>query len=191
MLDSEELNELNSIKFKLSVKCVKKGDQVTNTEVLSNLIEWVPIENQNEKYKHNKIRVVHDDILVAKLRQGQEIEAELICVKGIGRTHAKWSPVCTAYYKLLPDIVIKENIIGEDAIQVKKICPMNVFDIEETSNELYVKNPRNCTTCRECIRYPKYKDKINLNKLKDHYLCIIKFKLKFMWKVLEYTDQKY
>lgn len=150
---------------------MKKGDQLENTEVLSNIIDWIPIENQKEKFKNNKIRVVHDDILVAKLRQGQEIDAELICTKGIGRTHAKWSPVCTAFYKLLPDIVIKERIVGDDANELKKICPMNVFDVEDISKELYVKNARNCTTCRECIRCPKYKDKIELNKVKDHYLC--------------------
>ena len=45
-----------------------------------------------------------DDILIAKMRPGQEIEMVLICEKGIGKTHAKWSPVCTAYYRLLPDI---------------------------------------------------------------------------------------
>lgn len=53
-----------------------------------------------------------DDILIAKLRPGQEIEMELICEKGIGKTHAKWSPVSTAYYRLVPDIVIKEDILG-------------------------------------------------------------------------------
>ncbi len=171
MLESEELNEFNSIKFKFSVRCFKKGEQIVNSEVLSKSIEWMPIENQKDKYRNNKICVVHDDILVAKLRPGQEIEAELIAVKGIGRTHAKWSPVCTAYYKLLPDIEIKEKIVGNDAIELKKVCPMNVFDIEEMSKELYVKNVRNCTTCRECIRHPKYKDSIVLGKMKDHYLC--------------------
>ena len=36
---------------------------------------------------------------------------ELICEKGIGKTHAKWSPVCTAYYRNLPDIRIVEPIV--------------------------------------------------------------------------------
>ena len=29
---------------------------------------------------------------------------EITCEKGIGKTHAKWSPVSTAYYRLVPDI---------------------------------------------------------------------------------------
>jgi len=40
------------------------------------------------------------------MRRGEEIEMDLICEKGIGKTHAKCSPVCTAYYRLLPDIKV-------------------------------------------------------------------------------------
>jgi DNA-directed RNA polymerase I and III subunit RPAC1 len=40
---------------------------------------------------------------------------ELICEKGIGKTHAKWSPVCTAYYRLMPDIKITSPIENQDA----------------------------------------------------------------------------
>ena len=36
---------------------------------------------------------MNNDILVAKLRPGQEIDAMLHCVKGIGQDHTKFSPV--------------------------------------------------------------------------------------------------
>ena len=36
---------------------------------------------------------MNNDILIAKLRPGQEIDAVLHCVKGIGQDHAKFSPV--------------------------------------------------------------------------------------------------
>lgn len=110
---------------------------------------------------------LHDDILIAKLRPGQEIEMDLICEKGIGKTHAKWSPVCTAYYRLLPDIKIKEPIEGEDAKELKKLCPMGVFDIEDIGGKATVGNQRACTTCRECIRHDKFSEKIDLGKKKD------------------------
>jgi DNA-directed RNA polymerase I and III subunit RPAC1 len=32
-----------------------------------------------------------------------------------------------------------------------------------------VANPRNCTTCRECIRPDKFKDKIEIAKIKDRF----------------------
>lgn len=59
---------------------------------------------------------------------------ECIVLKGIGKTHAKWSPVCTAYYRLSPNVRINRPIIGDDAKELKRICPMGVFDIEELGN---------------------------------------------------------
>lgn len=61
---------------------------------------------------------------------------ELICEKGIGKTHAKWSPVCTAYYRNLPDIRFNEPIVGEEAKKLKRICPMGVFDIEDLGGKV-------------------------------------------------------
>ena len=80
------------------------------------------------------MKPIHDDILIAKLRPGQEIEMEMIATKGIGKTHAKWSPVCTAWYKLLPDIKLGD-IRGDEARELKKLCPMGVFDIEDLGND--------------------------------------------------------
>ena len=108
-----------------------------------------------------------EEVLIAKMRPGQEVEMELFCEKGVGKTHAKWSPVSTASYRLMPDIEFKEPIKGKDAKILKEKCPMNVFDIED--GELIAKNLRNCTTCRECIRDPKFEDKIKLQKAKNHY----------------------
>ena len=98
---------------------------------------------------------------------------EVICEKGIGKTHAKWSPVCTAFYRLLPDIRFKESIEGADAKELKATCPMGVFDIEDIGKvtKAVVKDSEACTTCRECIRHDngKFEDKIDLGKLKDNF----------------------
>ena len=72
-------------------------------------MDWIPIGYQENKYD-KPIRPVFEDVLIAKLRPGQEIEMELICEKGIGKTHAKWSPVSTASYRLLPHIEFTEEI---------------------------------------------------------------------------------
>jgi len=173
--ENEEFNEFNAIYLKLHVKCEKtKSGEIINQEVNSGHILWTPIGKQSTQFTdENLIRVVQDDILLAKLRPGQEIEAELICVKGIGKTHAKWSPVSTAYYRLLPEITIKSQIIGEEAFKLKKICPTGVFDVEDINGEkrAYVKDVRKCTTCRECIRAPQFTESILLEKVKDHYEC--------------------
>jgi DNA-directed RNA polymerases I and III subunit RPAC1 len=59
---------------------------------------------------------------------------ELFCEKGIGKTHAKWSPVSTAYYRLVPDIKFNKEIKGNDAVELKNLCPTGVYDIEDLGN---------------------------------------------------------
>lgn len=125
--EGKPYNSENSIRFKLHVKCTKKvpGAPVilNNTEdeekhfnhpnVYSGDLVWVPIGDQQARFEREGIALpkpLHDDILIAKLRPGQEIEVEVICEKGIGKTHAKWSPVCTAYYRLMPVIELQETI---------------------------------------------------------------------------------
>jgi len=45
---------------------------------------------------------VHPDIVIAELRQGQRISLEAHARRGYGKDHAKFSPVATASYRLLP-----------------------------------------------------------------------------------------
>ena len=96
---------------------------------------------------------------------------ELFCEKGIGKTHAKWSPVATAYYRLVPDIELNKDVLNDDAKELKKLCPVGVFDIEDIGGKkkAFVKDARKCTTCRECIRPDKFKDIVDLGKQKDRF----------------------
>ena len=181
----------NSLRFKLHVCCSKKDPraQVTATNaqeedlvynhanVYSGDLEWIPIGDQKERFEEEGIpdpKPLHDDILIAKMRPGQEIEMELVCEKGIGKTHAKWSPVCTAYYRNLPDIRITEPVVDELADDLKNLCPMGVFDIEDLGKKkgrkAVVKNGGvDCTTCRECIRDERFTNIIDLGKKKEEF----------------------
>ena len=167
--ENEDFNENNSIKFELKIKCYKdnKGN-IINSSIYSNSLKFIPIGKQNERFKGSEeIKVVYDNILINKMRPGQEINLECYCIKGIGKTHAKWSPVSTAYYRLLSNINFISDIKGKDAEELKELCPKKVFDIK--GNKVFVKNIRNCTTCRECIRNEKFIGKIELGKIIDHY----------------------
>lgn len=53
------------------------------------------------------------------------------CRKGVGKDHAKFSPVATASYRLLPVVSLKEEIVGEEAVELESLCPVNVFDVED------------------------------------------------------------
>jgi DNA-directed RNA polymerase I and III subunit RPAC1 len=149
--------------------------QFQNGVVYSSQLKWVPHGEQVETFKDDPIRPVHDDIVLAKLRPGQSIEAELHVIKGIGRDHAKWSPAATTYYRQKPSITFAEPFLGEDAEALVKTCPMNVFDIEDLGNgpEAVTARPLDCTMCRECIRDPVNEKKIKLRRVRQHYIFSI------------------
>lgn len=182
---SELINTIrDSLKFRLHVSCHNNppgsATKFTNSVVYSKHLEWVPInDEQKELFADNPPRVVHDDIILAKLRPNQTIELECYCEKGIGATHAKWSPSATASYRLMPEITFSgQGVFDEEAKVLKQLCPMNVFDIEELGNSSHpgepsvravVARPRDCTTCRECIR-GDWSKKVNLKRIKDHFI---------------------
>jgi len=179
---SDEYTPQDSIEFQLSVKCTKnknpknstEEEKYTNCKVYSKDLIWVPNDEQVEMLgEGNSFRPVHDDILIMKLRPGQEIDLKVYCEKGIGKDHAKFSPVSTATYRLLPEITFKKDITGKDAEELVSICPMKVFDIEDIGKgnlKATVARPRSCTMCRECIRHEKYTDSIKLGRVRDHFI---------------------
>lgn len=157
-------NGENSILFKLHVKCTRLQDKsIQNENVYSRDLIWSPLPGQEKMH----IAPVHPDILIAKLGPGQEIEAELWCEKGVGATHTKWSPVCTASYRLMPAISLTQTLKGENAKALKRRCQAKVFDIED--GKAIVANMRDCTSCRECLRDENFG--VVLGKVKDHFIC--------------------
>ena len=53
---------------------------------------------------------VENDILIAKLRPGHEIDIRMVAIKGVGKDHAKFSPVSTVWYRLLPEIKLNRTV---------------------------------------------------------------------------------
>ena len=170
----DDFNDKNSIQFSLKIKCyTDKNGQIINDNIFSKELKFIPQGEQEKKYFNTQtqnytIGLVHDDILINKLAPGMELDLVCYCVKGIGRTHAKWSPVCTAYYRLINKINILKEINGNDAEELKQLCPKGVFTINKKGN-IEVENIRECTSCRECIRQDKFKGLIELGKIADHY----------------------
>ncbi|GBG91118.1 hypothetical protein CBR_g51921 [Chara braunii] len=191
--DEELASEKNTIVFKLHVKCVRRGERVINSRVYSSELKWLPkgseyppeqkqkftafSASQEEKFADDPIQPFYSDIILAKLRPGQEIELEAHAVKGMGKTHAKWSPVATATYRMLPEVVLKEEIKGEMAEELVKKCPAKVFDIEDLpvkgEKRACVARPRDCTLCRECIREDGWGERIQLHRVKHHFIFSI------------------
>lgn len=152
----------------------------------------------------NEPRPVHDKILLAKLRPGQEIRLEAHCILGIGKDHAKFSPVATASYRLLPHIDILEPI-GEGSTSKEerekeqhdftKCFPEGVIGLRPKSGadsgkgrkgemEVYVKDPRRDTVSREVLRDERFKNKVKLGRVRDHFLCECAQRLVARWLLI-------
>jgi DNA-directed RNA polymerase I and III subunit RPAC1 len=66
-------------------------------------------------------------------------------MQGTGRDHAKFSPVSTAFYRLLPSITITKPVLGEAALRLQKCFSPGVIELEEGpggSKHAVVKNER-------------------------------------------------
>ncbi|KAI8806429.1 DNA-directed RNA polymerase [Cladochytrium replicatum] len=182
----EDRTDLNTIVFGLKVKCtnnpratanaVNPTDKYLNSLVKSGMLQWKPHGDQEEKFKDNPIDVVNKDIVITKLRPDQEIDLELHCQKGIGKEHAKWSPVATASYRLLPEIQILKPITGADSQKFVKCFPKGVAEVftnDQGETEARVVNARIDTVSREVLRHKEFEDKVLLTRVRDHFLFLI------------------
>ena len=93
---------------------LSEGGAPYTLPVYSSQLVWCPQGDQEERFGVNGIRPVHEDILLAKLRPGQSIKLEAHCQKGVGKDHAKFSPVATAAYRLMPHIAAAPGTKEED-----------------------------------------------------------------------------
>jgi DNA-directed RNA polymerase I and III subunit RPAC1 len=89
--------------------------------------------------------------------------------KGIGADHAKFSPVATASYRLLPHIILRGPIPLEHQEKFQQCFPPGVIEIED--DEVVVKNPRKDTVSREVLRHPEFQDLVQLTRIRDHFIC--------------------
>lgn len=162
------------------------------TNVYAKDITFHPVGRQLNVFTEQKglIRPVNPDILIAKMRPGQEIDLEMHCIKGIGADHAKFSPVATATYRLLPTIDITKPILGLDAKKFARCFPKGVVGLEDVSEEeanrkgsgyeghagekkAVVKNPFKDTVSRECLRHEEFEGKVKLGRVRDHFIFMV------------------
>ena len=189
--------DYNTIIFNLKVTCTDNPDASTqetdpkkkysNSMIYSSHLVWAPLGRQKTIFADDPIRPVSEDILIAKLRPDQELEMTMHANLGIGKDHAKFSPVATATYRLLPTIDILKPILGADAKKFQKCFSAGVIDLErvtpteassghpdysgrEGDEKAVVKDPFRDTVSRECLRHDEFKDIVKLGRVQDHFI---------------------
>ncbi|CAG8519835.1 7598_t:CDS:10 [Diversispora eburnea] len=142
--ENERPTDMNTIVFKINHEC-RYNPKVRDDEsdpkqlyighnLLSSSLIWDPKGEQAERFTDNPIKPVHDDILIAQMRPGQRMELE---------AHS------TATYRLMPEIIIKEEITGDLADKFAA-CFSKVNN--EMVKTVKVVNPRLDTVSREVLQ---------------------------------------
>lgn len=189
--------DYNTVIMKLHVECTyneyadkherDSKKRFHNSHVYAGDLVFTPVGRQAERFKDDPVVPVNPDILIAKLRPGQIVDMELHCVKGLGMDHAKFSPVATATYRLLPKIDIIKPVLGIDAEKFQKCFPEGVIAIErvtakeastegsgyeghEGKGKAVVKDAFADTVSRECLRHDEFKGKVKLGRVQDHFI---------------------
>lgn len=158
----------------------------TGHTVYARDLEWRPAnEAQQLRFGDDPVRAGNPDIVIAKLRPGQEIIVTSHAVKGLGKDHAKFSPVATCGYRLMPQITILEPISGKAAVRFKGCFPKGVVEIED--GEAKVVNARNDTVSREVLRHEEFKGKVVLGRVRDHFICELLFLLGSLEEATAYS----
>ncbi|TMW54779.1 hypothetical protein DOY81_000012 [Sarcophaga bullata] len=179
--DNEQGTELDTLEFELKVKCTRRKDVkdssnfdtiYKNHKVYSGQIKWLPRGKQGQIYSESDVGCIHDDILISQMRPGHEFDLKLVAVKGIGKDHAKFSPVATAFYRLLPEIKLTREVRGKDAFLLQKCFSPGVIGIDE-NDQAYVKDARYDTCSRNVYRYPELADCVEMSRIRDHYIFSI------------------
>jgi DNA-directed RNA polymerase II subunit RPB3 len=100
-----------SVRFELNVENKKENESVIVTSNdLVNLDEKdfkcatvMPVHNSGDcADQSGNAEAGKGGIVIIKLAPGQNVHMELIAKKGIGKEHAKWSPMCSVAYRIEP-----------------------------------------------------------------------------------------
>lgn len=178
----------NTIVLKLKVECRRFPDgTIENEKVYSGQLEWLPggtempdetghaVFNPHQDERIAAVRPVHDDILIARMRPGQAIELECHCVKGVGEEHAKWSPVATTWYRLVPEVVLLAQPPLE--LATKLVVELPGLVKLDTQGNAVVDDARQYVQLLEKVRRmsgePEWESFLQLRKRKDRFIFTI------------------
>ncbi|KAJ3861705.1 DNA-directed RNA polymerase [Lentinula novae-zelandiae] len=188
----------NTLEFRVNVRCSfnpeytdKKGKTSTTTsgsagqglsdeKLYTNYLfsskhfEWNPAGEQLDKIKPvlPTLGALNPEVVLAKLRPGQAVEMVLHARKGVGKDHAKWSPVATASYRLHPNIVITKPIRMERAGDFRACFADGVVVVDKKKGTVSISptHMRNDTVSREVLRDPEFRDSVELSRIRDHFI---------------------
>jgi DNA-directed RNA polymerases I and III subunit RPAC1 len=202
---NDQATDRNTIVFKLQVECTRdtaaprdSTDPAVlyhNSEVRAGDFQWIPQGEQADVFAASPPAPTIPETVLVKLRPGQAIEMEMHAVKGVGKDHAKFSPVgtyprsfsssfpcsnagfyaATASYRLLPHVILDEAnpIPPHLATRFRDCFSPGVIKVDPRTKKVTIdkRGIRGETMSREVLRHPDLAEYVKLARVRDHFIC--------------------
>merc|ERR1712154_438318 len=135
--------------------------------------------NMDDVEDENKQNMSDQNIILVKLGPNQRLKFRARATKGIGKEHAKFSPVSVVGFEQKPVIKLnKESIEEQLTVDNKRefaaCCPSKVYKYEEKKDEIVIEDAAKCTYCNECLRKAEdfgidSMELVSITMKKDHF----------------------
>ena len=79
-------------------------------------------------------------IAIVKMRPGQRLKLKAVARMGIGKEHAKWSPVAVVTYRFWPIVSVNEEQVATLTMEQKQelinVCPDQIFELDDVTGSI-------------------------------------------------------
>jgi len=159
-----------TVKFRLHSICNEDQQDITSKNIVIDGQSQVVMMNDDTAINDGQVQqlapvIYYDEldneeppIIVVKLAKNQTLDFELVAKKGIGKIHAKWSPVSTCIMRKEPIVEIdneqlQNNLNESQRREFVKRCPRKVYKFNEQRKMIEIENADKCNLCQECVKY--------------------------------------
>eukprot|EP00934_Nitzschia_sp_Nitz4_P006883 Nitzschia sp. Nitz4//scaffold189_size62959//43287//44375//NITZ4_006314-RA/size62959-snap-gene-0.10-mRNA-1//-1//CDS//3329539914//6873//frame0 len=114
-------------------------------------------------------------VAVVKMGPGQRLKLKAVARMGIGKEHAKWSPVAVATYRFWPNIYINHEQLATLTMEQKQelvdVCSDRILELDELTGEIKpVENYWDIATYTEDLKF--HQDSLKKRKEDDDFIRV-------------------